>query len=136
MDHQDALEFLRSHHRAVLATHRRDGGIQQSPVAAAVDDEGRAVISSRETAIKVRNIRRVPRASLCILNDGFFGEWFSVEGPVEVLSLPEAIEPLVVYYRSVAGEHPDWSEYRAAMEQEQRVLLRITIERSGPRVQG
>lgn len=136
VDHSDALEFLRSNHRAVLATHRRDGGVQQSPVAAAVDDEGRVVVSTRETAVKVRNLRRHPRASLCALNDNFFGQWFGVEGPVEIVSLPEAMEPLVAYYRAVAGEHPDWPDYRAAMERERRVLLRMTVDRSGPRVQG
>jgi PPOX class probable F420-dependent enzyme len=134
--HEDALEFVRRNHRAVLATHRRDGAVQQSPVLAAVDDHDRVVISTRTGAVKTRNLRRDPRASLCILNNGFFGEWHSVEGPVEIVELPQAMEPLVDYYRRVSGEHPDWQEYRSAMESEGRVLLRLTVERSGPRVQG
>lgn len=136
MGHEDALEFLRHNNRAVLATHRRDGGIQQSPVLAAVDDHDRVVISTRTGAVKTLNLRRDPRAGLCILSNRFFGEWYSVEGPVEIVELPEAMQPLVDYYRRVAGEHPDWHEYRSAMASERRVLLRLSVERSGPRVQG
>ncbi len=55
-----------------------------------------------------------------------------VDGVADVLHLPDAMEPLIDYYRSVAGEHPNWNEYRAAMQQEHRVLLRITITRAGP----
>lgn len=131
-----AREFLHAHHRAVLATSRADGRPQLSPVAAAVDDEGRVLISTREAAIKTRNLRRDPRASLCVLNDGFFGEWIQVEGSAEIISLPDAMEILVSYYRAVAGEHPDWDEYRAAMEREHRVIVRITMTRAGPDVSG
>ena len=131
-----AREFLRAHHRAVLATSRADGRPQLSPVTAAVDDEGRVLISTREAAIKTRNLRRDPRASLCVLNDGFFGEWIQVEGSAEIVSLPDAMEILVSYYRGVAGEHPDWDEYRAAMEREHRVIVRITMTRAGPDVSG
>jgi PPOX class probable F420-dependent enzyme len=131
-----AREFLRAHHRAVLATSRADGRPQLSPVAAAVDDEGRVLISTREAAIKTRNLRRDPRASLCVLNDAFFGEWIQVEGTAEIISLPDAMEILVSYYRGVGGEHPDWDEYRAAMEREHRVIVRITMTRAGPDVSG
>ena len=132
----DVLAFLREHHRAVMATHRRDGGFQLSPVLATVDADGRVVVSSREGAVKTINVRRDPRAALCILTEQFWGEWRSVEGTVEVLSLPDAMEPLVDYYRRVSGEHPDWDDYRRAMRDERRVLLRLTIERSGPTQQG
>lgn len=132
MDLEAAREFLRTHHRAVFATRRRDGRPQMSPVAAAVDDAGDVVISSRETAVKTGNVRRHPEASLCVLSDGFYGQWIQVDGTVEVVSLPEAMEPLVDYYRRVAGEHDDWDDYRAAMERERRVLLRLRIERAGP----
>jgi PPOX class probable F420-dependent enzyme len=136
MAHEAALEFLRTNPRGVLATYRRDGQAQLSPVLAAVDAEGRAVISTRERAMKTRNVRRTPRAGLCVLSQHFFGEWHAVEGDVEVVSLPEAMEPLVDYYRRVSGEHPDWQEYRDAMAAEGRVLLRITVDRSGPTTQG
>jgi PPOX class probable F420-dependent enzyme len=132
MAHERALEFIRKNHRAVLATYRRDGQVQMSPVAAGVDTESRVVISTRETAMKTLNLRRNPRASLCAISERFYGAWYSVEGDVEILSLPDALEPLVDYYRSVSGEHPDWQDYRDAMAREQRVLLRLTVDRSGP----
>ena len=127
-----AREFLRAHHRAVLATSRADGRPQLSPVLCTVDDKGRVLISTRETAAKARNLRRDPRASLCVVTDGFFGDWVQIEGETEVISLPEAMESLVDYYRRVAGEHPDWMEYREAMERDRRVILRIDITRAGP----
>jgi PPOX class probable F420-dependent enzyme len=94
------------------------------------------VVSTRETAWKVRHLRALPYAAICAFTDGFFGEWLQVEGPVEIVSLPEAMEPLVDYYRSISGEHPDWDDYRAAMERDQRVILRMTVERAGPNVSG
>lgn len=133
---EDALEFIRQQGRAVLATRRRDGGIQLSPVLAIVDADSRVVISTREGAMKTNNLRRNPQASLCAISERFFGDWYSVEGPVEIVSLPEAMEPLVDYYRRAVGEHPDWDEYRSAMVKERRVLLRLKVERSGPTRQG
>jgi PPOX class probable F420-dependent enzyme len=109
---------------------------QLSPVTVAVDDDGYAVVSSRETAMKTKNIRRDPRVSLCVMNDGFFGAWAQVEGTATVVSLPDAMEMLVDYYRRVSGEHPDWDDYRAAMERDRRVILRVAIERTGPNVAG
>jgi len=136
MERDDAIEFIRHHHRGVLATTRADGSTQMSPVTAGVDPEGRVEISTRETAYKVRHLRALPYATYCGLNDGFFGEWVQVEGPVEIVSLPDAMEPLVEYYRRISGEHPDWDDYRAAMESDHRVLLRLNVERAGPRRQG
>ena len=136
MTPDDAREFIRHNHRTVLATRRRDGGVQMSPVAAVCDEDGTVLISSRETAVKVFNLRREPRAWLCVMNDGFFGEWVSVEGPATIESLPEAMEALVRYYRLGFGDHPDWDDYRAAMVRDQRVVIRVTIERAGPNVQG
>jgi PPOX class probable F420-dependent enzyme len=131
-----AAGFLRTHHRAVLATSRSDGMPQLSPVACAVDDESRVLISTRETAVKAKNLRRRPHASLCVFSDAFFGEWVQVEGDAEVISLPDAMDLLVDYYRRVSGEHPDWDDYRAAMVRDRRVIVRITITRAGPDVSG
>jgi PPOX class probable F420-dependent enzyme len=136
MDLDDARAVIREQHHAVLATMRRDGTPQLSPVAAAVDADGRVVVSSRETAVKTKNVRRDPRAWLCVFPDGFFGRWVQVEGSVEVVSLPEAMDGLVEYYRSIAGEHDDWDDYRAAMQREQRVLIRLDLTRAGPDVSG
>ena len=109
---------------------------QLSPVTCTVDDEGRVLISTRETAVKTKNLRRCPHASLCVFTDTFFGEWVQVEGNVEVISLPDAMDLLVEYYRRVSGEHPDWDDYRAAMIRDRRVIVRITITRAGPDVSG
>jgi len=132
----EAREFLRDNHRAVLATFRADGRPQLSPVLAAVDDEGRVLVSTRETAMKTKNLRRDPRVSLCVFTNRFFGGWAQVEGQAEIVSLPEAMDVLIDYYRRSAGEHDNWDEYRAAMERERRVVVRFTIERAGPTVQG
>jgi PPOX class probable F420-dependent enzyme len=136
MDVASAVAFIRQHHRAVLATTRADGTTQMSPVTAGVDDRNRIEISTRETAYKVRHLRALPYAALCAFPDRFFGDWVQVEGPAEIVSLPEAMEPLVEYYRRISGEHPDWAEYRAVMERDRRVLLRLTVERAGPTVHG
>ena len=132
MDIDRATAFLRVHHRAVLATARADGRPQLSPVAATADDDGRALISTRETAVKARNVARDPRVSLCVFTDQFFGEWIQAEGTAEIVHLPEALDLLVDYYRRIAGEHPDWDDYREAMRRERRVMVRVTITRAGP----
>ncbi|WP_020576145.1 PPOX class F420-dependent oxidoreductase [Actinopolymorpha alba] len=136
MNPDEARAFLRDHHHAVLSTFRGDGLPQLSPVTVGVDAEGFATISTREPAYKVRNLRRDPRASLCVFTDRFYGPWVQVEGEASILSLPDAMEPLVDYYRGIAGEHPDWDDYRAAMRRERRCLLRIRIDRAGPSVSG
>ena len=94
------------------------------------------LVSTRETAIKAKNLARDPRATLCVLNDRFFGEWIAIDGTAEIVHLPEAMEVLIDYYRRVAGEHPDWDDYREAMQRDQRVILRITITRAGPDTSG
>ena len=136
MDIATAQQFLRENRNAVLATWRRDGRPQMSPVTVGLDGTGRAILSSRETAYKVRNLRRDPRAALCVFVKAFFGPWVQIEGTAEVVTLPEAMEPLVDYYRRLAGEHPDWDDYRRAMTADRRALIRITIERAGPERQG
>lgn len=124
------LAFIRENHRAVLATRRRDGGVAMVPVLAVVDEKGDVLISSWEPSAKVSNLRRDPYASVCVFTDGFFGPNVQAEGRVTIESLPDAMEGLVHYYRLAAGEHPDWDDYRAAMERERRVLLRMKIERA------
>jgi len=135
MDVAAGLGFAREHHQAILSTRRRDGSPQMSPVACAVQD-GQVVISSRETAIKAKNLGRDPRASLCVFSDGFYGPWVQLDGTAVIQSLPDAMEPLVEYYRSLSGEHPDWDDYRASMTRDQRLLIRITVERAGPDISG
>ncbi|HEX5493441.1 MAG TPA: PPOX class F420-dependent oxidoreductase [Mycobacteriales bacterium] len=136
MDLAEARAFVRGNHWGVLATYRADGRPQLSPVTASTDGAGNIIVSSRETAFKVRNLRRDPRASYCGFTEAFFGPWTQVDGTASIVSLPEAMDGLVAYYRSVSGEHPDWDDYRAAMERERRVLVVITPERAGPNRSG
>jgi PPOX class probable F420-dependent enzyme len=132
MDLDTALDVVRSQHRAVLATMRADGGPQMSPVTVGVDDAGHVVISTRQPAYKVRNIRRDPRVWLCVLPDEFFGRWVQLDGTAEIVELPEAMDGLIDYYRRISGEHPDWDDYRTAMRRDQRVLLRVRVTKAGP----
>ncbi len=127
---------MRVHHRAVLATSRSDGRPQLSPVTVGVAGGGQVLISTRETAIKTKNLARDPRASLCVMTDRFFGEWLQAEGTAEIIRLPEAMEMLVDYYRRIAGEHPDWDDYRQAMRRDRRVIVAITLTRAGPDLSG
>jgi PPOX class probable F420-dependent enzyme len=136
MDDEAARQFVSQNHHAILATRRRDGSPQMSPLSVAVDPQGLLTVSSRETAVKVRNLRRDPHYDLVVFTNNFWGPWISIRGTVEVVSLPDALPELVQYYRDVSGEHPDWDEYRAAMVQEQRVLLRLSIDEVGPKVSG
>ena len=131
MDLDQARAFMAENHRAVLCTFRTDGRPQMSPVLVALDGEGRPMISTRDPAYKVRNVRRDPRVSVCVLSDDFW-KWIQVDGTATVIPLPEAMDLLVEHYRSAAGEHPDWDEYRRAMEDQRRVILRIDIDRAGP----
>ena len=130
MTPEQARDFLRTNHRGVLSTLRRDGRPQLSPVGATVDDAGRVIVSTPETTAKARNLRRDPRVSLCVFSDGFYGPWAQVDGKAEIVARPEAVELLVDYYRRISGEHPDWDEYRRAMVEDRRVLVRFPIERT------
>lgn len=131
VDREALLQFLRPRHRAVLVTRRREG-VQLSPVTCGVDRAGRVVVATYPQRAKVANARRTPAVSLCVLSDDFDGPWVQVDGEAEVLDLPEALEPLVEYYRSVSGEHPDWDDYRTAMVRQGKSLLRITVTGWGP----
>lgn len=136
MDIEQAHAFLRTNHRAVMHTYRSDASPQLSPVTVALDDDGGALVSTRETAMKVANLERDPRTSLCVFSEAFFGPWVRLDGTVRIERLPDALEPLVDYYRRVRGEHPDWDDYRRAMLDERRVLLRIDITAAGPDASG
>jgi len=125
-------EFLRPRHRAVLITRRGSGGLQSSPVTCGIDEAGRLVVATYPQRAKVANIRRDPAVSVCVLSDEFTGPYVHLDGAAEIVDLPEAVEPLVEYFRSVAGEHGDWDEYRAAMVRQGKCLIRVTIDRWGP----
>ena len=132
VDREALLDFVRPRHHAVLTTVRSDGRPQLSPVTCGVDGSGRIVISTYPERAKVANVRRSPAVSVAVLSDDFGGAWVQVDGTAEVLDLPEALEPLVEYFRCISGEHSDWDEYRSAMVAQGKCLLRVTVERWGP----
>lgn len=132
VERDELLEFIRPRHRGVLSTTRADGSPQLSPLTMGVDSEGRIVMSSYPERAKSHNVRRRSDASMLVLSDEWNAEWVQVWGPAEVLDLPEALEPLVEYFRVISGEHPNWDEYREAMVQQGKVLIRLTPERWGP----
>jgi len=130
-------EFLTKHHWGILATRRKNGNLQMSPVTVGLDDQGRAIISSRETAYKVNNLRRDPRAALCAITSSFHGEgWVQINGKAEVISLPQALDTLDYLQRQAYGEHKNWPEFHERMARERRVIIRIDIENVGPKVRG
>lgn len=129
---EQLLEFVRPRHRAVLITHKRSGGLQISPVTSGVDEEGRIVISTYPQRAKATNLRRDPSVSVCVLSDDFNGAYVQIDGTAEVLDMPDALEPLVEYFRCISGEHPDWDEYREAMRKQNKSLIRITVDEWGP----
>lgn len=132
MDLDKAREFVRTNHRAVMLTWNPSGRPQTSPVIVGCDEDGHIVLSSREAAVKTRNLRKNPQTFLTVMTDAFYGPWIQVEGTAEIISLPEAMDHLVDYYRRISGEHPDWDDYRSAMIRENRVIIRITPTRAGP----
>lgn len=132
VDLPELLDFVRPRHRMVLTTFRRDGSLQSSPVTGGVDADGRLVIATYPQRAKSANVRRTPRASVTVLSDEFNGPYVQVDGDAEVVLLPEAVEPLVEYFRVIAGEHSDWDEYRAAMVEQGKCLIRVTPTRWGP----
>jgi len=135
MEIEKGLDYVRGNSRAVLATRSRDGSPQMSPVTLAVVDDT-IVMSTRETAIKTRNIRRDPIAWICVFPDKWLGRWVQLQCRAEVVSLPEAIDHLVEYYRTLSGEHPDWDDYKRAMNEDQRCVFRFEIEAAGPDFHG
>lgn len=136
VEQAELAEFIRPRHHAILVTTRSDGGAQLSPVACGLDTDGRIVISTYPSRAKARNARRDPKVSVCVLSDEWDDAWVQVDGQAEVIDLPDAVEPLVEYFRVISGEHPDWDEYRAAMHRQGKCLIRITIDRWGPIVTG
>jgi PPOX class probable F420-dependent enzyme len=137
IDISAAKEFLARHHWGVLTTRRRDGSLQMSPVTVGIDEQGRAIISSRETAYKVNNLRRDPRAAVCTFTTAFHGEgWVQVNGRAEILSLPEAIDTLVYLERQSKGENTAWPAFHERMAREKRVIIRINIDSVGPKRRG
>ena len=135
MEIEKGLNYVRDNSRAVLATRRRDGSPQMSPVNIAVVDE-EIIMSTRETAIKTWNMRRDPISWLCVFPDKWLGRWVQLQCRAEIVSLPDAMDLLVSYYRTLSGEHPDWDDYKRAMVDDERCIIKFEIEAAGPDIQG
>jgi PPOX class probable F420-dependent enzyme len=133
-DEFDPHALLAEARLGVLATLRADGRPQLSPVTPHYDrDAGVISVSMTEGRAKTVNLRRDPRAALEVTSaDG--GAWATADGTAELVGPgtdphgPE-VEALVEYYRSAAGEHPDWDEYRSVMVADRRVLMRLRVGR-------
>ena len=136
VDKDTLLEFVRPRHKGTLVTIRKDGRPQMSPVTCGVDEAGRIVVSTYPERAKAVNARRDPRVSILVHSDDWNDPYVQVDGTAEVRDMPEALEPLVEYFRCISGEHPDWAEYRAAMKEQDKSLIRITVERWGPVARG
>ncbi|RZL79785.1 MAG: PPOX class F420-dependent oxidoreductase [Rhodococcus sp. (in: high G+C Gram-positive bacteria)] len=129
---EELLDFVRPRHHSVLITRKRSGGLQISPVTSGLDEEGRIVVSTYPQRAKAANVRHDSAVSVCVLSDEFNGAYVQIDGTAEVLDMPDALEPLVEYFRGISGEHPDWDEYRDAMRKQNKSLIRITIDEWGP----
>ena len=130
----DPHKLIAESRLAVLATIKSNGLPQLSPVTAFYDrDTGVIYVSMTEGRAKTANLRRDPRAALEVTSsDGW--AWATAEGSVTLTGLGadthgREVEALVDYYRSAAGEHPDWDEYRAVMVSDRRVLMAMTVDR-------
>jgi PPOX class probable F420-dependent enzyme len=132
IDRSGLEEFIRPRHSAIVCTQRADGRPQMSPVTMGVDTDGTVLVASYPERAKVHNLRKRPSVDVCVLSDNFGGEWVQVSGTGTIVDLPDAVDGLVAYFRSISGEHPDWGEYRQAMIDQGKVLIRIDIESWGP----
>lgn len=125
------LAVISNNSLGVLATIKRDGRPQLSNVSYHFDPRKLTVSSSiTEPRAKTRNLRRDPRASLHVSCDD--GWSYAVAEGTAILTPPAAsehddtVEALIALYRNIAGEHPDWDDYRRAMVADQRLLARLT----------
>ena len=126
------LAVIAGNSLGILATIKRDGRPQLSNVTYHFDPRTLMIeVSVREPLAKTRNLRRDARASMLVSSDD--GWSYAVAEGDAMLSPPAAaldddtVESLIVLYRNVAGEHPDWDDYRRAMVADRRVLLRLPI---------
>lgn len=132
VDRPELNDFVQPRHHGVLITARRDGRPQTSLVTMGLTDDGAVVISSYPERAKVTNIRRNPAVAVVVMSDDFGGEWVHLDGTATIIDLPDAVEPLVEYFRVISGEHPDWDEYRQAMVDQGKCLIRVSIDSWGP----
>jgi PPOX class probable F420-dependent enzyme len=132
VDRPQLDEFVRPRHRGILITTKDGGGVQASPVTCGLGPDGRILIATYPSRAKTANARRDPAVSIVVISDDWDGPWVQVDGTAEVTDVPDAVDGLVDYFRCIAGEHPDWDEYREAMVRQGKSLIAITPRRWGP----
>ncbi|WP_227980461.1 PPOX class F420-dependent oxidoreductase [Nocardia spumae] len=129
-----ALDFARTTPRSVLTTIRRNGRPQLSNVTHWAAPDGVIRISITADRAKYFNLSREPWAALHITREDFWA-YAVLEGDVDltpVAANPDdaTVEELIAYYRALSGEHPDWDDYRRAMVEDRRVLVRLRPTRA------
>ncbi|GAB3623494.1 TIGR03618 family F420-dependent PPOX class oxidoreductase [Mariniluteicoccus endophyticus] len=132
VDLDGLLEFVRPRHHMLLITRRGDGSPQASPVTGGVDDSGRIVIATYPERAKTRNARARADVSVVVLSDEWNDAWVQVDGTADVVDAADDVEPFVEYFRNIAGEHSDWDDYRKAMVDQGKSLIRVTPTSWGP----
>lgn len=125
-----AEQFVSEHPQSTLITHRRDGGIQASPVRVLVDESGSIVACTRNNTAKARNLARDPRFALCVTSDTWVGPWITVEGTAEFETLPVALDALREFYLKRDGKVAPADEFVSTMEAEERLIIRFHVERT------
>ncbi len=132
VDRQGLIEFVTGRNRWVLSTNRADGRPQMSLVTGTITPHGELLVATYPSRAKTRNARRNPRVSVLVMGDDFEAPWIQIDGEATVEEVPEAGDGLVEYFRCIKGEHPDWDEYRQAMADQGKSLIRTTPTRWGP----
>jgi PPOX class probable F420-dependent enzyme len=132
VDMAGLIEHVTGNNRWVLSTTRADGRPQMSLVTGTITPEGELLISTYPSRVKARNARRNPLVSVAVMGDEFNNAWVQIDGEATVEDMPEAGDGLIEYFRCIRGEHPDWDEYRQAMADQGKSLIRITPTRWSP----
>jgi len=127
-DLQAISNFAKGTIRSVLVTHRKDGGLQSSPMSCAADEEGNLLTATRAGNAKVTNLTRDPRITVCLFTEQWPGPWMHVEGEASITGLPEAM-PLLQAYYARRGQDTSTEAFRQRMESENRVLIRVRPQR-------
>lgn len=133
MNIASAQKFLQDNHRGCIAVRQKDGWPQMTFVSPGIDAQGRVIMTSRGTTYKIKHLRRDPRVSMLIFGEQYSGSKFvQIHGTAELIELPQAMDTLIYWYKQVRGEHKNWDDYKKQMQDENRVIIRVTIEKVGP----
>ena len=134
VDRDGLIGFVTGKNRWILSTTRSDGRPQMSLVTGTVTPAGDLLVSTYPSRVKTRNAKRNPQVSVAVMGDEFNGEWVQIDGEAAVADMPatEAADGLVEYFQCIKGDHPDWDEYRQAMADQGKSIIRISPTRWSP----